>query len=109
MLPDDTTGSIHRPPPESFTVADWRVAEPALRQALKSGVADDVADWSNPATGASGAFKAAGEWFDRGGRNCRGFDFRTSAGPAQTRAHAVGCLDKAGNAIVSDQKASAGA
>ena len=104
---DDSTASI-KPAPASPTLADvdaqdWPLAEPALAKALR---AEASANWSNPATGKSGAFLGVAASFNRAGQICRAFIARielSAAAPAPAQAmQGIGCLAQGERVVLSD-------
>jgi hypothetical protein len=106
FMSGDATGSIKsRPAPfaDDLDDADWRIAEPTLAEALKSGVHDDPKQWSNPASGHGGAFQPVAGAFKREGQTCRAFLARINTAADQSKTmQAVGCV-MAGGAVFVDQ------
>jgi len=101
LMSDDTTGSIKaRPTPFSGDLdeTDWRIAEPGLARALKSGGGDEPQQWTNPASGRKGAFQSVAGAFKRDGQTCRAFLARISAPGSTKTLQGVGCL-MAGDAV----------
>jgi hypothetical protein len=105
MSKDDTTGSIKplaSPWSSDLDASDWRIAEPALAQALLHAEPQAPAAWSNPASERSGAFQPVGRAFLRDGRTCRAFVARINVGEASKLLQAIGCQGDAG-AVAIDQ------
>jgi hypothetical protein len=105
MRDDDVTGSIKaqpRPFAGALDEGDWRIAEPRLAMALKSGIQDPPQQWSNPASGHGGAFQPVASAFKRDGRTCRAFLARINAEDGAKTLQGVGCL-LAGDAVAVDE------
>jgi surface antigen len=65
-------------PISRMTQDDLRIAGEALRKALDSGRDDEVHEWKNPKTTASGTIVPA-RAFERQGMRCRGVKLSTTA------------------------------
>jgi len=105
MRDDDVTGSIRAQPTPlagALDEADWRIAEPRLAEALKSGIQDPPQQWSNPASGHRGAFQPVASAFKRDGHTCRAFLARINAEGEAKTLQGVGCLT-AGDAVSVDE------
>ena len=105
LMSEETTGSIKaRPIPfaNDLDAADWRIAEPRLAEALKSGGEDEPKQWSNPASGRKGAFQPVAGAFKRDGQTCRAFLARISGPDSSKTLQGIGCL-MAGDAVLVDE------
>jgi hypothetical protein len=99
FMNNDTTGSIKpvsSPLSADLDMKDWRIAEPVLAQALKSGEPEAAAHWSNPDSGRSGAFQPVAATFAREGRPCRAFVARIVATDGPKMLQAIGCPEADG-------------
>jgi hypothetical protein len=99
FMRDDTTGSIKSsasPLSPDLDVKDWRIAEPILAQALRSGEAEAPVRWSNPDSGRSGAFQPVAGAFSRDGKPCRAFVARVIVADQSKLLQAIGCPDDSG-------------
>jgi hypothetical protein len=105
LMTDDATGSIkprQTPFAGDLDEGDWRIAEPRLAEALKSGGRDEPKQWANPTSGRQGAFQPVAGAFNRDGQTCRAFLARIS-GPNSTKTlQGIGCL-MAGDAVFVDE------
>lgn len=105
LISDDATGSIKaRPGPFAGDLdeADWRIAEPRLAEALKSGLEDAPKQWDNPHSGHRGAFQPVAGAFKRDGQTCRAFLARINAGEGSKTIQGIGCL-MAGDTVFVDE------
>ena len=101
LMSDDATGSVKsRPVPFAGDLdeTDWRIAEPRLAEALKSGDTDASKQWANPASGRKGVFQPVAGAFKRDGQTCRAFLARINAPGSSKILQGVGCL-MAGDAV----------
>jgi hypothetical protein len=76
FVDDEPIGSIKptaAAPVNPFEAADWRIAEPALRAAMRAQSSAPPSTWSNSDTGRHGQFLAVAGPFKRAGRDCRAF------------------------------------
>jgi hypothetical protein len=99
FMNDDTTGSIKpavSPLSADLDMKDWRIAEPVLARALRSGEPDAAMHWSNPDSGRSGAFQPVAATFSREGRPCRAFVARIVAADGSKLLQAIGCPEEGG-------------
>jgi 17 kDa outer membrane surface antigen len=104
---DDTTGSIKAnasPFLPDLDPQDWRIAEPILAQALRSGEPQTAVHWSNADSGHSGAFQPVAGSFSRGGKSCRAFVARLNVVDGTKMVQALGCPDDGGRVAVDDVK-----
>ena len=105
MSDDDATGSIKARPAAfagDLDEADWRIAEPRLAEALKSGTEDPPKQWDNPGSGHRGAFQPVAGAFKRDGQTCRAFLARINAGEGSKTMQGIGCL-MAGDTVFVDE------
>jgi hypothetical protein len=99
FMRDDTTSSIKSsasPLSPDLDVKDWRIAEPILAQALRSGEPEAPVRWSNPDSGRSGAFQPVASAFSRDGKPCRAFVARIIVADESKLLQAIGCPDDSG-------------
>jgi surface antigen len=94
------TGAV-KTPFYPFAQEDWAKAEPALIAAIRAGVGDDPALWSNAASGRSGVVAGVGARFARGGATCRAFVARIQDSGTPRDVEGSAC-EKAGDVTVSD-------
>ena len=94
------TGAL-KTPFYPFAKEDWAKAEPALIAAIRAGVGDDPAPWSNATSGRSGVVVGVGARFARGGATCRAFVARISDNGTPRDVEGSAC-EKAGDVTVSD-------
>lgn len=105
LISDETTGSIKAQPAPfagDLDETDWRIAEPRLAEALKSGIEDTPKQWDNPASGHRGAFQPVAGAFKRDGQTCRAFLARINAAEGSKTMQGIGCL-MAGDAVFVDE------
>jgi 17 kDa outer membrane surface antigen len=103
MKDDDATGSIKTnvsPFSPDLDLKDWRIAEPILAQALRSGQPETAALWSNPDSGHSGAFQPVAGSFARAGKSCRAFVARVAFADESKMLQAIGCSDESGRVAI---------
>ena len=94
------TGAV-KSPVYPFAPEDWAQAEPAVIAAIRAGLGDDPAQWSNEASGRSGVVVGVGARFAKGGATCRAFVARIRDSEAARDVEGSAC-EKGGGVTLSD-------